>query len=204
MNKAFYKFCIFLLKPLVKILFPYDVKGKENLSKLSGGYIICSNHLSLLDPVFLSLIHPQPIFFMAKAELFKNKFLKKFLVSLGAFPVERGKGDKEALNHAIEVPSRGGVLGIFIEGTRSKTGEFLRPRSGAAVLASKTNVSVLPVCITGSSKDNKIHLFKKTTISYGVPVSQEKINISGKNRAEIKEATNLIMGSIRELRGSAN
>jgi len=84
MNKTFYKFCIFLLKPLVRIFFPYDVKGKENLNKLSGGYIICSNHLSLLDPVFLVLIHPQPIFFMAKSELFRNRLLKKFVTFCGA------------------------------------------------------------------------------------------------------------------------
>ena len=204
MKITFYNFCVFVIKPLMKFFFPYEVKGKENLKGLSDGYILCSNHLSLLDPVFLMIIHPKPISFMAKAELFRNNFLKKLFLSLGAFPVERGKGDKSAINYAVEIPLKGGILGIFIEGTRSKTGDFLRPRSGAAILASKTKATVVPVCITGTFKNNKIHLFKKTTISYGKPVERDKINISGSNRTEIKEATNLIMSNIKELRGVKN
>lgn len=199
MNKSIYKFCINLIKPFVRIFFPYEVKGLENLKGLCGGYIICSNHLSNLDPILLAIVHPKPINFMAKEELFKYKLIGKFLKMVGVFPVKRGKGDINAINYALEIPKSGGVLGIFLEGTRSKTGEFLRPRSGAALIAGKTNSKVLPVCITGSSKDHKIHIFKKTLISYGEPINQEEIKIE--NRLELKDSTNLIMDNIKKLRG---
>ncbi len=200
MNVVFYKFFAFLVRPLLKIFFPYEVRGKENLKGLSSGSIVCANHLSIMDPIFLIVSYPYPIFFMAKAELFKNNILKILLKLMGAFPVQRGKGDKEAVDYAISIPRQGKTLGIFIEGTRSKSGDFLRPKSGAAVLASKTGSEVVPVCITGSSKDNKIRMFKKTIIHYGNVVQAENIRISDNNRAEIKQATNLIMGNIMNLR----
>ena len=199
MNKSLYKFCVNLIKPFINIFFPYEVKGRENLKCISEGYIICSNHLSNLDPIFLAIIHPKPINFMAKEELFKNKFIGKFFKMVGVFPVKRGKGDINAINYALEIPKSGGILGIFLEGTRSKTGEFLRPRSGAALIAGKANSKVLPVCITGSSEDNKIRIFRKTLISYGVPIDQEEIKIE--SRLELKDSTNLIMENIKKLRG---
>lgn len=189
-----------MLKPIVKIFFPYEIKGKENTDKISGGYILCSNHLSAWDPIFLMVIHPHPVYFMAKSELFKNKLLGGILSAVGAFPVQRGKGDGEAIKHAAEISTSGKILGIFIEGTRSKTGEFLRPRSGVALLASETESPVLPVCITGSSNDNKIHIFKKTFIVYGEPIVKGKINVENNARREIKERTQEIMESIKCLR----
>lgn len=201
MNKRFYKVIAFLLKPFMRLFFPYEVHGKENIKKLSEGYILCSNHLSGWDPIFFLAIHPDPIHFMAKSELFKNKLLAALLSKLGVFPVKRGKGDKDAINHALELSLSGEVLGIFVEGTRSKTGNFLRPRSGAALLASKTNSDVLPVCITGTSSDNKVRIFRKTIISYGNPLKFEEVFAENESRSAIKESTNMIMDSIKELRG---
>ncbi len=199
-SSVFYKFCVSLLRPIVKIFFPYEVVGKENVDKISGGYILCSNHLSAWDPIFLMIVHPRPVYFMAKSELFKNRILSRILYAVGAFPVKRGKGDGDAIKRATEISSSGKILGIFIEGTRSKTGEFLRPRSGVALVASETAAPILPVCITGSSEDNKIHVFKKTVIVYGEPIIQGKINIDNNARKEIKERTQEIMESIKCLR----
>ena len=199
-SSIFYKTCVLLLKPIVKIFFPYEIKGKENADKISGGYILCSNHLSAWDPILLMVARPRPVYFMAKSELFKNKILGRILYALGTFPVKRGKGDGEAIKHAAEISTSGNILGIFIEGTRSKTGEFLRPRSGVALLASETESPILPVCITGSSKDNKIHIFKRTFIVYGDPIVQGKISIDNNARKEIKERTHEIMESIKDLR----
>ena len=198
MNKTLYKVCVSLVRPLVKLFFPYEVRGIENAKSFSGGYVLCSNHLSNMDPVFLALVNPMPICFMAKEELFRNNIFGWFLHSVGVFPVKRGKGDKDALGHALNIPKSGNVLGIFIEGTRSKTGEFLRPRSGATLIAGKTSSSILPVCITGGAKDNKIKIFKKTTIIYGKPINPENINFE--NRIDLKNSTNLIMDNIKILR----
>lgn len=204
MNKGFYKFCINVIRPIIRIFYPYEVHGVENLSGISEGYILCSNHLSNVDPIFLAITHTRPIFFMAKVELFKNKLLGLILKKLGVFPIKRGKADINALEHAMQIPKSKEVLGIFIEGTRSKTGEFLRPRSGVTVLANKSKCGVVPVCVTGSGADNKIRIFKKTTISYGMPIDFDKILIEDNNRKDLKEATNLIMENIKELRSKYN
>ena len=139
---------------------------------------------------------------MAKAEIFRNKLLGYIISKLGVFAVERGKGDKQAINRATEICSSGKNLGIFIEGTRSKTGEFLRPRSGAALLAINTKTDVLPVCITGTSKDNKVRIFKKTIISYGKVLKAKEHFSNNESRGALKDSTNLIMESIKELRGN--
>ena len=202
MNKTFYKIISFLLKPFMKIFFPYEIRGKENIEKLPEGYIMCLNHLSAWDPLFIIANHPHSIYFMAKAEIFRNKLLGYIISKLGVFAVERGKGDKQAINRATEICSSGKNLGIFIEGTRSKTGEFLRPRSGAALLAINTKTDVLPVCITGTSKDNKVRIFKKTIISYGKVLKAKEHFSNNESRGALKDSTNLIMESIKELRGN--
>lgn len=199
MNKKLYKLCVNFIRPFVRFFFPYEVRGIENLKSASEKYVICSNHLSNVDPIFLAVVHPVEINFMAKEELFKNKLFGKFLSAVGVFPVKRGKGDKSALNTAMNILNNGDVLGVFVEGTRSKTGEFLRARSGATLIAAKTGSGVLPVCITGGGKNNKVRMFKKTVISYGNIISPQ--DISCENRLELKNSTNLIMENIKNLRG---
>ncbi len=199
-NKKFYNLIAFLLKPIVKIFFPYEVIGLENAESLKGGYMLCSNHLSNIDPIFFIVSHPKPVCFMAKSELFKNKISRWFFSALGAFSVKRGQGDQQALCDAQEILKNGDVMGIFIEGTRSKTGEFLRPKSGVAVLAATSGSTILPVCITGSATDNKVHMFKKTLIKYNEPIMPEQLNMSDVTRSNIKSATNLVMDKIKEMR----
>lgn len=198
-NSKFYNIMLFIVKPFVKIFFPYEVKGLENI-KQDQNYIICCNHLSNIDPVFLMLTHAKCIYFMAKQELFKNKFLGAIFSKMGAFAVKRGQGDKSALKTAEQILNDNKILGIFIEGTRSKTGEFLRPKSGVAFLANNTQSDILPVCITGGGKNNKVKMFKKTTIQYGPIIKYSAIKFDSGVRQELKNSTNLIMENIKKLR----
>lgn len=199
-NKLLYRTIVCLVKPFVSVLFPYEVRGTEKVKNFESGHILCSNHLSNLDPVYLAMVHFKPINFMAKAELFKNKLLSKFLSAIGVFAVNRGKSDHQALDKATDILKSGEVLGIFVEGTRSKTGEFLRPKSGTTVLAYNTSSPIIPVCITGGGKNNRIKLFKKTIIEYNYPILPEQLNIKEGTRLEIKAGTALIMQKIKELR----
>lgn len=199
-NKLLYRTIVCLVKPFVSVLFPYEVRGTEKVKNFESGHILCSNHLSNLDPVYLAMVHFKPINFMAKAELFKNKLFSKFLSAIGVFAVNRGKSDHQALDKATDILKSGEVLGIFVEGTRSKTGEFLRPKSGTTVLAYNTSSPIIPVCITGGGKNNRIKLFKKTIIEYNYPILPEQLNIKEGTRLEIKAGTALIMQKIKELR----
>ncbi len=186
--------------PLYKVLFFYRVKGKENLPK-EGGYIICSNHLSNNDPIFLGLGVNRQIYYMAKAELFKNPILSALIRALGAFPVQRGAGDGKAINEAENIIKQKKMLGIFIEGTRSKTGEFLRPKSGAAIIASQMNAPVLPLCITPKTKDKKVKLFHRITISIGKPMTPAELGLDSEAGPEAyRSAARKIMNEIKSLR----
>ncbi len=186
--------------PLFKLLFHYRVKGKENLPK-DGAFIVCPNHLSNADPMLVSVTQKRQIYYMAKAELFKNPFASAVIRELGAFPVDRGAGDGKAINTAEEVVKDGRLLGIFIEGTRSKTGEFLRPKSGAAVVAFQTKTPVIPVCVT--PKNKKIKLFQRVTISWGKPLSPEELGLISGSPAELRNASRRIMDEIKKLREEA-
>ena len=184
----FYQIGRVVMRFLTHILYHVEVRGKEKLP-LDRGYIVCSNHRSNYDPVFLG------IHFMAKEELFHNPIVRVVIRALGAFPVKRGKGDTSAIDHAEQLIRNGRVLAMFPEGTRSKDGKPLRPKSGAAVVASQTKADVIPAAIYFQGK---LHFRSRVIVSFGDIISNEQLHITGKSPREIKEASNLIMQKIIE------
>jgi 1-acyl-sn-glycerol-3-phosphate acyltransferase len=124
----------------------------EGLSHLpaSGPVILCANHRSWLDPPLVGGAVPRRVHFMAKEELFRYPLFGPFLRLLGAFPVRRHTADRGALRSAVRVLRRGGVVGMFLEGTRSRTGRLGPARPGAVWLAVTTGAPVVPVAISGS------------------------------------------------------
>lgn len=164
-----------------------------------GKVIVCCNHVSISDPVRLAFTQRRQIFFMSKAELFDNKFLNCLLSSLGAFPVQRGKGDKGALNRAGELLDEGKAIGLFIEGTRSKTGQLLQPKAGAAMLAYMHHAPVLPCCITAKG-GGVPKLFHKCKVSFGQVIPPEELGIEEGTGAEFRSASRRIMKEIVQLR----
>ena len=158
-SKALYAVGKVVCKPVFKLLYRYKTIIEEPLP-LVGGMIIASNHISNSDPVLLGLSQKKRrLFFMAKIELFKNKFFGALIRALGAFPVERGAGDGKAIKTGEDLIRDGEIMTIFIEGGRSKTGELMRPRSGCALVAQQMQVPVVPACIT--IVGNKKHTFAK-------------------------------------------
>ena len=118
-----YAFGKVVAQPVVWPFIPYTVKNWENIPQ-DRNFILCANHLAISDPLRLASIEKRQIFFLSKAELFQNKPLAWLLRSLGCIPVQRGRGDVGAIDHAGEVLRRGDIVGIFIEGTRSRSGEL--------------------------------------------------------------------------------
>lgn len=193
-----YRFLAAIVRPLVHIFYRLEVRGFENIPA-DGRCIICPNHTSNIDPVLLIVTLRRQIYFMAKAELFKNKLLAKLFRTLGAFPVERGKGDGVAISEAENILQSGDQLGLFIEGARSKTGDFLRPRAGCAMIAYQTNSPIIPVCITGFWQ-HKVKFLRKTIISIGAPISVSELNIKNETGKEFRDASRLIMERIKSLK----
>lgn len=187
-----------LLAPVFRALYRMKINNRNSLPA-QGSFIVCSNHISLLDPVLLAMGQRRQMFYMAKAELFQNKLFSGLIRALGAFPVNRGKSDTAAISTAEEHLQNGNVLGIFIEGTRSKTGELQRPKSGAAMLAFQTHTPVVPVCLT-CPDGIKPKLFHRTFLSFGEPMTPEELGLFEGTGPEFRNASRKIMDAIHALR----
>ncbi|AIS52439.1 1-acyl-sn-glycerol-3-phosphate acyltransferase [Thermoanaerobacter kivui] len=190
----FYYIAKYIVRFIIKIIFRIEVKGLENIPK-KGPVIICPNHISLLDPPVIGALLNRRIYFMAKEELFRNPFLKLLLgKGLGAFPVKRGTADLSAIKTALNYLKKGQAVGIFPEGTRSKTGKLQKAESGVSLLAVKGHAVVVPVGIKG-----KYRLFSKITISIGKPISFEKYAGSKLSSQELSLIGEEIMKEIAKL-----
>ncbi len=192
---GFYKTVRAILKPIIKVLFPIEIIGTDNLIE-NGSFMVCCNHQSFWDVVFLIVACPFQINFMAKKELFTNKILGYIFKKMGAFPINRSTGDVNAFKKAYEILENGGVLGIFPEGTRNDFGVPGKAKAGAAMLAIDTKVNILPVAIRYSKRPI---LFKKVSVRIGKVISAITTKEAGVSKREIRRVTGLIMENITHL-----
>jgi 1-acyl-sn-glycerol-3-phosphate acyltransferase len=123
--------------------------GREHLPR-SGPLLLAANHRSFLDPFVIGTLLGRPVYYMAKRELFQHPLQAWALNALGAFPVDRGAGDREAMTTAREILLRGGCVVIFPEGTRTRRGPLGAPRRGVGRLALETGAPVAPISVIGT------------------------------------------------------
>ena len=196
-SKRFYAVLVAILRFPLFLIYRYKIINKNNMP-MEGRYIIACNHISGPDCIFVGLGQKRQIRYMAKAELFENPFLGWFFTKLGAFAVNRGKGDFGAINSAKDMIENGDALGIFIEGTRSKTGEFLKPKSGAVMLAHQMDCKIIPCSI--SCKGIKPSFWKRKYVHFGDPVTVEELGITKASPREYRDASRKLMDIIADLR----
>lgn len=194
-----YKFLYRVIWILAKIIFRFEIIGKEKIPK-DKNFIIFANHIALTDPIFLAFAvgRKKQVHFMAKEELFKNhKFFGGLLSKLGAFSINRDVGI-EGINTAIDLVKNGGILGMFPEGTRSITGKLGRAKSGIALIMCQTKSDVLPCVI--KCKDQKVRPFRKVTIEIFDLISADELKLDDiTNHRELKKITTKIMTPIQEV-----
>ncbi|AMA74741.1 lysophospholipid acyltransferase family protein [Aneurinibacillus thermoaerophilus] len=161
-----YPFFRSLFRGIFASVYRWRVIGRENIPD-GEGIVLCANHISNWDPVLLGCGIERQVHFMAKQELFKVPVLSWLIRNFGAFPVKRGAGDRQAIRKSLEVVNQGKVLGIFPEGRRNRAGagDVGKVLPGAAMIALKAGVRVVPVAIIGPYR-----LFRPITIIYGKPI----------------------------------
>ena len=140
-----------IVSPALHTYWRLNIYGAENVPQ-SGGLIAVSNHASYFDPPILSNCVGRPVAFMAKEELFKIPVFKQGIQLYGAYPVKRQMGDRAALRAATTAIESGWIAAIFLQGTRSPDAKITDPKLGAAWIAAKAKVPLLPVSLWGTEK----------------------------------------------------
>jgi len=147
----FRKFLVGMLRVLFRFVMKMDVKGLENFP-LDGPVVIACNHITNFDVFPMQFSLPRPVFYMAKAELFKFWIMDIALRDLGAFPVYRGEKDQWAMKHARKVLENGQTLGMFPEGTRNKGRGLGVAKTGTARMAIDFSCPIVPMVLTGTDQ----------------------------------------------------
>ena len=183
-----------LLSPFFLLLMRPRVRGLRHLWR-RGGAIVVSNHWALSDPILIVLISPRVVHFMAKQELFQNPAARFVLMrGLYAFPVNRKHADMASLKQAMAVLQKGKVFGIFPEGRRSVTGELDELERGAAFLALRCNVPILPVY-----SDPRTYRKLRVNMIVGEPMDAAAIAAAHKGRS-VDVVTQAIADKLQQLR----
>jgi 1-acyl-sn-glycerol-3-phosphate acyltransferase len=196
------------LTPFLMLAFRPKVKGLRNVPA-TGPLIIASNHLSFSDSIFMPLVVPRKVTFLAKSEYFTSPgpkgFIKKLtFIALGQVPVDRsgGRRSEAALITGLQVLAAGDCLGIYPEGTRSPDGRLYKARTGIARLAIESGAPIIPVAMFNTDKiqptGTVMPKVKRVGMTFGEPMYFDG---DPKDPAHLRLCADQIMNRIRELSG---
>lgn len=200
-----------LVGPIVKGLFRPWIAGAENVPK-QGAAILASNHLSVMDSVFLPLMLERPMSFLAKSEYFTGKGIKGwatkwFMKGTGQIAIDRsgGSASEAALNTALQVVGRGDLLGIYPEGTRSPDGRMYKGRTGIARMALVSKVPVVPVVMVDTAEVLPIGSSRPRIMRVGIvigePLDFSRYEGLEDDRFVLRSVTDEIMIALQQIGG---
>ncbi len=170
LDTLLYRFAYSFIPPLWRLLYRMEISGREHFPP-AGPVVLASNHRSNLDPFFLGASAPRQIHFMAKAELWKVGALGWLIDKLGAFPINRGEADRQAVRKALDTLAAGAVLGIFPEGSRQRQGGFGDIHPGVTLFSLREGVVTIPVVMEGTERimRGRMIRFPKVRVAFGPP-----------------------------------
>jgi 1-acyl-sn-glycerol-3-phosphate acyltransferase len=165
-----------LFQPFFHIYFRMSRIGRDHIPT-EGPVIFAANHRSFLDPFVIATMSRRPLYYVAKKELFASRLTAWFLNSLGAFPIDRGNADEDAMSTAREILERGDAVLIFPEGTRIRPGTLGTPKRGVGRLALETGAPVVPVAVIGTEAIRRGWRIRphKVSIRAGAPLRFPKV-----------------------------
>ena len=168
-----YELVKLLLTPILLLFYRTRCIDSDKVP-VEGPAVITPNHFSFFDHFFIAVYLRRKVHFMAKSQLFKRP-MQFIFTHGGVFPVLRGRRDDEAFKTAHAVLARGGLVVMYAEGGRSRTGELGQARPGVGRIALESGVPIVPAAISGSAevRNWKRLRFPKVTVQYGDPISFE-------------------------------
>jgi 1-acyl-sn-glycerol-3-phosphate acyltransferase len=195
--------------PLLLGIFRPWVVGLENIPK-EGGVILASNHLSFIDSIFLPLIVPRRVAFLAKSEYFTGTGLKgwatkQFFKATGQLPIDRsgGKASEDSLNTGLRVLGEDRVLGIYPEGTRSPDAKLYRGRTGVARMVLESGVPIVPVAMIDTEKamptGTRLPKVRRVGIIIGKPLDFSRFEGMEGDRFVLRSVTDELMYELQRL-----
>ncbi|WCB95774.1 hypothetical protein DSM104299_04524 [Baekduia alba] len=166
-----------LFQPFFHLYFRMSRIGREHIPT-DGPVILAANHRSFLDPFVIACMSRRPLYYVAKKELFAHKVTAWFLNALGAFPIDRGAADHEAMSTARQILERGDSVLIFPEGTRIRPGTLGTPKRGVGRLALETGAPVIPVAVIGTENIRRGWRIRphKVAIRAGAPLRFPRVD----------------------------
>ena len=200
-----------ILTPILRTLFRPWVEGGEHIPA-EGAAILASNHLSFSDSIFLPLVVPRRVTFLAKADYFtgtgvKGKLTKGFFAGVGQVPIDRsgGAASEAALRTAKRILAEGNLLGLYPEGTRSPDGRLYRGKTGVARMALEAGVPVIPVAMVNTDvvqpTGKKIPKLGRVGIRVGQPLDFSRYAGMEGDRFVLRSITDEIMYELMLLSG---
>jgi 1-acyl-sn-glycerol-3-phosphate acyltransferase len=196
-----------VLSPVLRFGWRVNVDGLDNLPP-AGPAILCPNHTSFIDSVFLPLVLPRRITYVGKAEYMDDWKTKHLFPAIGMIPLDRsgGSATERALNAAARVLDRGELFGIFPEGTRSRDGALHKGHTGPARLALRTGAPLVPVGLRGTREIQPPEakfpkLFMACSIRMGKPISVDRYVDRADDHIVLRQLTDEVMFEIRNLSG---
>jgi 1-acyl-sn-glycerol-3-phosphate acyltransferase len=178
----------------VRLIAPLRVYGAERVP-MTGGLVVAANHFSWIDPPALGAASPRTLYYMAKVEAHRIPGLGQLMRSFGAFAVRRGESDRDAVRTMREIVRDGHALGMFVEGTRQKSGVPGSAQPGAAMVAINESVPLIPVALHGS-QSWRLGNFAPVSFAWGEPMTFEGLPPGGRG---YKQASLAIERKIDEL-----
>jgi cytidylate kinase len=186
LDDRLYHYAFPFIPPFWKALFRIKIKGAEHIPA-TGAVLLVTNHRSNLDPVFVGCCFPREVHFMAKAELWKFKPFGMLIDVLGAFPVNRGEADRNAVKRALDILAAGGVVGMFPEGHRQRDGKLGDIQAGVSLFALREGVVTIPMVMDGTERivRNKLFTLPKVRVTFGPPLELPGADVPRSQRGQI-------------------
>ena len=187
-----------VLTPIILLLYRYRAIDVGNIPE-RGPVLIAPNHFSFWDHFFVAVLLRREVHFMAKSQLFKPPVLDFIINHGGVFPVRRGRGDEEAFITAHTIFDRGGMVLMYAEGGRSRSGKLGQPKPGVGRLTLEAGVPVVPVAIHGSEKVRNARrgIIPKITVQFGEPITFDRVEHPTKEQSQ--EVAEQIFNRIKAL-----